>query len=503
MRQRRRPPGAASPRLPRLHTVARSRTERADRDQGFTLIELIVVIAILPLVIGAISVALISVISQQSTAAHKVSDSADTTVLSAVFTKDVQSAQYVTTKTSVAAPSPCDTSSPVVSFQWPSTGGTVVVSYAVAQRSGSNNDSLFRHSCQGDTVDSRVVAYNVQSSLTAEVSGNSCTPYSCSAAKTAAAAGWTPAAGMKSISLTVAAPEKTNSGTATYSYTLVGVPRTSNNISRGSPVSPGHPPLLMLGGSSPGVSCVGHDSLTVNGTAAINSTANPAVQTTGNGAFTATSLYTDGPTTAGAWKGNNVDITSGSVTSGVNSADPYADANGNSLLTPPISEPLPNGVGNSYDGLPVYNSGNYSGPGIYTSTLKITSSQALASGVYVFQNGLSVSGNGAVTTDSGGVFFYVDGGSLSITGNGSVTLDPMSSPPSPAPNLVIWQVASDTAAMSLHGNGGAIAIGGTIYAPKVALGVGGNGNLKVGSVVADSVSCNGGGNSGSIVVGST
>jgi hypothetical protein len=173
------------------------------------------------------------------------------------------------------------------------------------------------------------------------------------------------------------------------------------------------------------------------------------------------------------------------------------------LLTAPITEPIPNGVGNTYDGYPVNNSGSYDGPGIYTSQLKITSSQVFASGVYIFQNGLSISGNGTITSASGGVFFYVYGGALSITGNGSVTLAPLSSPPAPAPNLLIWQDASDNSGMSLGGNGGAVSLAGTIYAPKVSLGAGGNGTLKIGSLVADSLSCNGGGNSGSITIGST
>lgn len=480
--------------------VHRHSGERTHAEFGFTLIELIVVIAILPLVVGAISVALIAVISQQSTASNKVSDSGDTTLTSSVFTKDVQSAQYVTTNPSPpTAPSPCVTSNAIVSLQWPSTN-TVVVSYAVAQQSGSSNYSLYRYYCQGLVQESKIIAYNVQSSLTAAVTGYSCALYRCSDATTAAAAGWAPTAGVQGVTLTVSAPEKANGKTVTYGYTVTGVPRTSNNASRNSPTSPGHPPLLMLGSRSPGVSCVGNDTLTVNGTAAVDSTSNPAVQTTGNAGFSSTSLYTDGPSTSPT-SGNN--INPGTVTTGVYSADPYTDSAGNTLLTPPITEPIPNGVGSTYDGYSVYNSGNYSGPGIYTNTLKITSSQVFASGVYIFQNGLSITGNGTVTGASGGVFFYVYGGSLSITGNGNVTLAPMSGAPDPAPNLLIWQDKSDTSAMTLGGNGGAISLSGTIYAPKVSLGVGGNGTLKVGSLVADNVSCNGGGNSGSIVIGST
>ena len=64
---------------------------------GFTLIELVVVVAILPLVVGGIAVALISVFSLQNSVSNRVSDSNDALVASTVFNRDVQSAQMFTT----------------------------------------------------------------------------------------------------------------------------------------------------------------------------------------------------------------------------------------------------------------------------------------------------------------------------------------------------------------------------------------------------------------------
>ena len=64
---------------------------------GFTLIELVIVCAVLPLVIGAISVALISVFSLQSSVSGRLSDSGDAQVVSTNFEKDVQGASEIST----------------------------------------------------------------------------------------------------------------------------------------------------------------------------------------------------------------------------------------------------------------------------------------------------------------------------------------------------------------------------------------------------------------------
>ena len=69
--------------------AARRRREYG-ADAGFTLIEMVVTIAILPIVVGAIAVALISVFSLQGTVSSRVTDSNDALVASAYFNKDVQ-----------------------------------------------------------------------------------------------------------------------------------------------------------------------------------------------------------------------------------------------------------------------------------------------------------------------------------------------------------------------------------------------------------------------------
>ena len=98
-----------------VHPIAAARraTRRrieGDDEAGFTLIELIVTIAILPIVVGGISVALISVFSLQGSVTNRISDSNDSLVASVYFNRDVQSAERMTTSPTVACgPTPAPT----------------------------------------------------------------------------------------------------------------------------------------------------------------------------------------------------------------------------------------------------------------------------------------------------------------------------------------------------------------------------------------------------------
>jgi hypothetical protein len=253
----------------------------------------------------------------------------------------------------------------------------------------------------------------------------------------------------------------------------------------------------MLGTGSPAVSCVGKDSISVTGAAAMNSTGTD-IQTNGNASFSASTAYVGNPSGSGAFSGSNISPATPTQT-GITTTDPYAG------MPTPVVEPVPGTVtaGSTYDGLSVFSDSNLQadGPGIYLNAVSVNSAMAIRSGTYVFQNGLTLAGNGGLTGSGGNpvsVLFYIYRGTVSVNGSGTVILTPLASTTVGNAGITMWMDQGDTSSLSMGGNGATTVISGTVYAPAAQAGVGGNGTLDLGSLVAASVSCNGGGNAGAI-----
>jgi prepilin-type N-terminal cleavage/methylation domain-containing protein len=69
-------------------------------EEGFTLIELVIVLVILPIVVGGIAVSLIGILENENSTFNRVADSADASITSANFARDVQNASLITTGSS-------------------------------------------------------------------------------------------------------------------------------------------------------------------------------------------------------------------------------------------------------------------------------------------------------------------------------------------------------------------------------------------------------------------
>ncbi len=131
-------------------------------DAGFSLIELLIVVAIMPLVVGAIAVGMVSVFSLYSSVSNRVSDSADAQLVGLNFETDVQSASLITTASSPSSPTLCGSGYQVLGLQ--QANGTEI-SYLGAAGSGTSY-KLTRNVCtNGSVTQSSVLARDLPASI--------------------------------------------------------------------------------------------------------------------------------------------------------------------------------------------------------------------------------------------------------------------------------------------------------------------------------------------------
>ncbi len=201
--------------------VARRATQRraAGNDAGFTLIELVIVVVILPIVIGGIAAALLSVFGLQDQTQNRIGDSNDEQVSSSTFNKDVQSAQQIETATTPACGGSAQTQ--LVGLEWglDANGNyDTVVSYVLGQYGSSN--WIIRQICTTGAsttpTSTRVISHDAGTpTVTFNPSGF-----------IAANSTWKSTEGLYGVTLNIVAP---GSG---YTYSLSGLP--SNATSTGS-----------------------------------------------------------------------------------------------------------------------------------------------------------------------------------------------------------------------------------------------------------------------------
>ena len=197
------------------------RVRRPRSNAGFTLIELLVVITILPLVAGAIAVALVSVFSLQKTTTNRVSAAGDAQVVSSNFETDVHAAAQMTTNSAAA----CGTGTQLLGLRWSinpdaTTSATnpflTVVSYVEVPNGASN--SLIRNTCTSGAsstpTSSSTISFDIPSAQPVPV-------VSPSSQVAAAAASWIAMSGVTSLTFTIAQSANT------LSYQLIATPAAS------------------------------------------------------------------------------------------------------------------------------------------------------------------------------------------------------------------------------------------------------------------------------------
>lgn len=479
----------------RSNSVVKPRpTQRAE--QGFTLVELLVVMVILPIIIGATSLSLVSVFSLKSSVSDRLGASADAQVVAASFYTDVQSAAQFTTNTTPTSPAPCGTSSQLLGFQWGTTSPKTVVSYAVVPNGTPNaqgviENSLIRYECSFASgtltvTNTRTLSYNVPSSMPLTVLGKSCTSLLDAGTPTCSpgtpwTTNWASATGIQNISLTAnesstnaVAYDHTCTAGITYCYSVGAAPRNWEliNTGTGNPTPPpsGLVPAEFLGASGVDLkSCTsGNPSIDINGQLVIDSSSNPA--TGGKTNVYASSVYYVSS------EGTPTNIAGGTVTPiSQPAADPLAG------LPAPDTTGLPTNPAEKTIG-----SVKYAYPGVYTTALSGT--LTLSTGVYVLQKGIS----GTITSGVGGNLLYVTGGTVLPAG---MQIWPMTS--GPYAGLALWQgpaVQPYDATPIVSGGNDVVQIGGILYAPGAVVSyTAGTASWWVGALLTAGLSCSGGG----------
>lgn len=407
---------------------------RGVSEQGFTLIELIIVCSIIPLIIGAISAGLITVLNLQSTVTNRITGSSDAQVVSSTFLKDVQSATNMTTSPSSSPQCGNSSYTQLLGLQWG--GGQTVVSYDTVPVTGGTTTtySLVREYCTSGNTSSTTVAYDISGSQYPPcMTGASCTP-------DGTTQGWTAAASVPAVKFVV------NEAGSGFVYTLLADSRSWTPVAATSiSVGPAFSPLTVL---SPG--CSGCTGLSLSNYSSITVNPSPGI----NGS----SIAIASPFAGSASIGNNASLTASAVIT----ADPLL----NSLtaepsppteyFSPQVGDPLsglltvPGSPGNvkactnagliytcrpgKYTADPGFPSGStvtFSGNGPYefTNTFIIPSSVTMTFnfGTYIFDGSPAISsppaGNATITGNN--VLFYIPNGSVDFGSGSSVYLAPI------------------------------------------------------------------------------
>src|SRR5487761_2310768 len=206
---------------------------RGRSEQGFTLVELLIVVTVMPLIIGALAAGLLAVFSQQNSVASRLSGSQSNQIVSATFTKDVQGATYISTLASPACGPTGAGYTQLVALEW--NARQSVVSYVTVQ-SGSVT-ALVRQYCAAGESATATSATTISSSVTPATTTLLVCATSVSTCAAASPQTWTTAL---AIAMNITALQlNVDEAADAYTYSLTAVPvlsrSTTDNL--GSPTT--------------------------------------------------------------------------------------------------------------------------------------------------------------------------------------------------------------------------------------------------------------------------
>jgi prepilin-type N-terminal cleavage/methylation domain-containing protein len=479
-----------------IRSWTRIRRRAGSSDQGFTLVELLVVVTILPLVIGAISVGLVSVLSLQTRVSHRISGSGDLQTIEATYVKDVESAKSITTEPS---PPECGTgisgATQELGLVW--SGGRTAVSYLSVPtntgHTGAANDNfnytLERVYCTTGNFTTPVST----SVISFDVSGTQSPPSICQTNYASCVSGPQPSqstSDIASVSFAVVVPPDVTP------YDMVASPRAASTINGGAPPPQGTVPGIYLFGTGCDVLDVGNGDLNINqngvtdaGLLGLQSSCPGAATLANNGNINAAGILTPNP--------NYNQPGDSSISTGANPGnvppqygwtpppDPFSG------ISPPINPGSGNPgsckkTGSTYTCSPGYYATDpgfrnnstiiFSGNGTYyfsqDFTLPNGSTTTFDTGSYMFGGSGSAfsTGTNSISITGDNALFYVPTGSLKFDNNAQVVL----SPPPNYGGITIWDAGTCSTPTSSC-TGGTVTLGNN--------GVNGSGNVFSGIYV--------------------
>jgi prepilin-type N-terminal cleavage/methylation domain-containing protein len=396
------------------------RTSASDgSDQGFTLVELLVTLTVVPLVVGGISVALLSVFSLQSGVSNRISGSGDQQAIESVFARDVQGAELIETAAAPPGSFACGSSgTQLLGLSW--NGGQNLVSYVVVSTGSSY--SLMRNACSNGSATPATSTISTHLSFTPASLATSATQVdTCGSVLTSCSfiqQSWTAASGIAGVELNVA--EVFTNGKGNYSYTLFASPRAWN-VAFNTGTNHPYAPFTLLSQPS---SCAGNPvalnidnnaTVTITGSTngssgalSVNSPCSGSIDLNTRGVLNASAILTNDPSLNS--------LTGGYLTpppeSDVGTAsDPFAG-----VLSPPTYPAAADGqcIKSVVSGATTWtcSSGNYSSANL-PSFANGVSIVFTGGGVTYFNGGLSLPNNVTVQFDSGSYVF--DGATALLT----------------------------------------------------------------------------------------
>lgn len=478
---------------------ARLRRDGQDFERGLTLIELLIVVTILPLVIGAISVGLLSVLSLQSSVTNRVLGSGDAQVVSSIFVKDVESAKSITTQGLPSSPGNCFSGTQLLGLQW--NAGSSVVSYDVT--TSSTTDSLWRYYWNGATCVNTLLSTNLSTPPSPSPPTFGCAP-SCNQST------WLAASSISSVSWTIT--EAFTHPVSNYSFTLYATPRVTPAYTTsgrgflpftllGTSTCPSSTPVLSIGLGTLSINVGGG---TGNGILGVNSSCPNSVKISNGGALDASTVVTPNPTLNSIQNnpqasyppteypapvisdpfsslGEPSDPTSGTtVTCSNPSGNTYNCPAGNYVVQPPFAA---NGSTITFAGgatttwfeaglvipnnaLVVFNSGIYIFGGTTSGTIGLANSLISAPGA-------TITGNNVLFDVQSGAATFGNNSLINFTGQSTYS------------GVTVWDSAAvaTTNPLTLGNNGTSPGYGG-IYVPKGEVVDNNNGTLTCSFIIA-------------------